>query len=434
MLDIIGIPRSGFSLIISSLDYLIKWNWDQRKILQLINLKLGKILTEALFSSFCDSYLKNIIFNGEFIPLTGGPKKNEPNHLVVRKYLGVKDMGDIIFDIKFHKNFNALMHLQHGHSFPKNFNNDRSVIMSRRNPCGILESSFHSLNAMTSEYIQKFRGDLDLNDIENLRNLIALYKFSRKDVCNALIDYQTQQSSEMIKFIKSSKNHLIIDWEEIIDKQSNSLNTISEFLQKNNYQIESDVSKTNKFYNQINTNILEFHQHNFRSGHALRDGWIFGSPNIVSEKITNNILELTDNDLIFLNKKKHKENLYLNKIFQTDNAKKGNDLINSNQELIFDIDKNIKEFSMNKSNLDPSKLREENICNLKVGNFITINKMSKSLEYFIDIFKNLDSLISLFNEIASQKKLSQYDFFNNLRPNIKLMLSIQENIYENYNN
>ena len=78
----------------------------------------------------------------------------------------------------------------------------------------------------------------------------------------------------MIKFIKSSKKYIIIDWEELIDKESNALYKIGEFLKQHNYRVENKKSEISKFYNQINTNILEFHQHNFRSGHAqMIDFW-----------------------------------------------------------------------------------------------------------------------------------------------------------------
>ena len=416
-MQVLGIPRSGFSLLMSSLDCIISWDWEQRARLSEINEALGRKVIKDFFNNLPKK--SKTIWSGEFNTLTGGPKTLDKKYLKVRKYLGFIDHGDIVFEISLNKNLTFLNHIFHSHYFNLNDNQNIPTIITNRNPCGIFESAIHSLNAMTSEYIQLEKPDLNSTQIEELRNDMATYKFSRPDVVAALIDFQVNETKSMANFLSMTKNNIIIDWEDLILSESDAFSKVYNFVKNYNISvINYDESKKN-FYTNINKNLLEFHKHNFRVGHALRDGWIYGLPNIISNNITNMIKKFDSNEVSIRNYKKHMNNLKSNKQALHEHGKLAEQVLKNKESYSPKLlDNNIKEFSMNKSNLDASNLNEDHICDLRLG-LIYIKKMSKKLEFLIPAFENLNQEIKKINETVEESNYIIKNYSSNLRLNIE---------------
>ena len=415
-MQVLGIPRSGFSLLISALDHLIPWNWEQREQLSSLNSILGKKLFKNFFLSLSDS--PRTIWSGEFDSVTGGPKIFDDKFLRVRKYLGFIDKGDIVFEISLNKKFVFLNHVFHSHYFNINEYSNQPTLISNRNPCGIFESAIHSLNAMTSEYIQIEYPNLSSDEIESIRNEIALYKFSRKDVVKALMNFQVNETNKMVTYIKNTKNNAVFQWEDLILSESDSFQRIHKFLKKYEIKVRNLSEAKEIFYQNINKNLLKFHKHNYRVGHAIRDGWVFGLPYSLSNMITDSIKKIDENKIVFQDYRKHRENLDINKHVLHTHGKLVEEVLKEpnlyESEL---LNKNIMEFSMNKSNLNAADLNDDNICNLSLG-FVHINKMSRELEYLIPSFQKLDKDLEKINNAVDDHSIEKNQFSIDLKSKI----------------
>lgn len=415
-MQVLGIPRSGFSLIMNALDHLILWNHDQRNELGHINTVIGKEIFKKFFAALPKSSSK--IWSGEFDFLTGGPKILDDKFLKVRKYIGFIDQGDIVFEIYLNKKLLFLNHIFHSHYFNINKQSNQPTLISNRNPCGIFESAIHSLNAMTSEYIQKIHPEYSTEKIEDIRNDMALYKFSRNDVVSSLMNFQVNETKQMINYISKTTNNEVIDWEDLILCESDALLKIYEFLRKNHIKVHNFSNSREIFYKNINKNLLTFHKHNYRAGHALRDGWIFGLPHSLSKKLTD-MVEKVDKHVPFKDYQKHTKNLDLNKDLLHSHGKMVDEILKNKN--VYDselMDSNIKEFSMNKSNLNAADLDDDYICDLEIG-LVNIKKMSRELEYLIPSFELLSNQLEKINEIVEQSRYNLNEFTVDLSPNLE---------------
>lgn len=415
-MQVLGIPRSGFSLIMNALDHQILWDSDQRSELGEINAILGKEVTKNFFNSMIGS--SGVIWSGEFDFLTGGPKILSDKFLKVRKYLGFIDQGDIVFEISLNSKLLFLNHIFHSHYFNINKKSNDSTLISNRNPCGIFESAIHSLNAMTSEYIQKVHPEFSIEKIEEIRNDMALYKFSRSDVVSALMNFQVNETCQMNMYISMTRNNEVIEWEDLISSESDEFLKIYEFLRTNHIEVQDFSIAKKAFYKNINKNLLEFHKHNFRAGHALRDGWIFGLPYSISKKLTD-MIKKDDKGVSIKNYQKHFENLNVNKYILHRHGKMVEKTLKSKK--VYDselMNSNIKEFSMNKSNLNAADLDEDYICDLEVG-LVYIKKMSRELEYLIPSFELLDVELKKINDIVEGSRYDLENFSVDLSPNLE---------------
>ena len=60
-MQVLGIPRSGFSLLMSSLDSIISWDWEQRAKLSEINQTLGrKVIKDFFYNKDVNSFKNNL--------------------------------------------------------------------------------------------------------------------------------------------------------------------------------------------------------------------------------------------------------------------------------------------------------------------------------------------------------------------------------------
>jgi hypothetical protein len=220
---VVGAPRSGFSLLISVLNRLLRHKADQpfRSLAQIVLDRVIELASfyvthkyRAAFARF--GITRDLIFNGEFHLLIGGPKwleRANPQLAGFRKYFGVRGMGDFLlvtshprqvleYDDVVHSHTAPALWLQQDHyaSFRK--------FTSIRNPIGIINSACFSLNAMASEYIQIFlpgesedyirqrHGLYKLTDLEFFRGLVRFLKNYLDEYRHFSLIPTTVQSSE----------------------------------------------------------------------------------------------------------------------------------------------------------------------------------------------------------------------------------------------
>src|SRR5262249_1125597 len=112
----------------------------------------------------CHGITRDLVFNGEFHLLVGGPKWLDPQNpkpARIRKNLGVPRMGDILLVTSDPRAVVDYDDVLHSHTAPGLWEQQDAYdsylkFTSIRNPVGIINSAAFSLNAMASEYIQRF--------------------------------------------------------------------------------------------------------------------------------------------------------------------------------------------------------------------------------------------------------------------------------------
>src|SRR6266446_5475125 len=168
---VVAAPRSGFSLLIHVINTLLRLNpenaaLDRRRILlsRLVSVT-SFYLTRKYRQTFARFGIgQDLVFNGEFHLIVGGPKwlnPEDPKHACFRKYFGVRGMGDFLLVTSHPREILEYDAVLHSHTAPllwlqETYYDSCPKFTSVRNPIGIINSACFSLNAMASEYIQKF--------------------------------------------------------------------------------------------------------------------------------------------------------------------------------------------------------------------------------------------------------------------------------------
>ncbi len=265
---VVGPPRSGFTLLISILNKLLNLKRCKRSPL---NEELASLIPQASkqIHKTVEAYLAehididNLIISPEFQLLVGGPKwlsKENPEMAHVRKYIGIKGMGDFLAVLSIPKYAMDYDRVIHSHNHPDrwladNYYRDHIKFASIRNPIDVLNSSVFSLNALTGDYI-----DQNVNEDSNtVREKLGLYKLTDlnfiEGLINPLLDY-------LKVFIKVKEQYFTMRWEDLITDGGKTIFVIS---RKAGLPISK--SAADKQWNKIRfKNQTMHHRHNFRKG------------------------------------------------------------------------------------------------------------------------------------------------------------------------
>lgn len=274
---VVGAPRSGFTLLISILMHLRQFA-PEKSDLKLTLLRhmiehVGNHMGDAVVNAFAREGISNdLLFNPNFRYLPGGPKwlkKDNPERACFRKYIGVRGMGDFtlvtshprqLLDIDpvLHSHENAPLWLVHpGYQAYTKFS-------SIRHPIGIVNSAIHSINALASEYIQKFVAPEDDND--SVRQNLALYKFTDLNFYEGLVKYLAGYLKE---FVEVKDGYILMRWEDLI---SNPVPTILRLAQDAGIRIAEDYARE-VWAKLDHINLTGHHKHNYRIGHGKVGDW-----------------------------------------------------------------------------------------------------------------------------------------------------------------
>jgi hypothetical protein len=134
---------------------------------------------------------------------------------------------------------------------------------SLRNPIGIINSASFSLNAMASEYIQRFMPN---EDEESIRQRHGAYKLTDMDFVRGLITYLTSYLDE---FFEVKDRYFIMKWEDLISSPVETIKSIGDAL---GVRI-SDNNAMAIWKPMDHKNLLKYHKHNYRRGKGIVGDW-----------------------------------------------------------------------------------------------------------------------------------------------------------------
>ncbi|MCP5195848.1 MAG: sulfotransferase domain-containing protein [Gammaproteobacteria bacterium] len=275
---VIGPPRSGFSLLIAMTQRIM----HQRQITfiqtpkQQIIIRLMPLFSYVLNKSYATVFAKHgladeLLFNGEFQLLVGGPKWLVPDKpwMGVRKYIGCRGYGDFLLVTQHPKLLFEYYGVHHSHETPQRWINEPDCINRRRfatirHPLDMLNSAVHSFNALTSEYLQRFCSEVDEN---TLRREMALNKLTDLRVCQGLMTHQLKYWRE---YLHCRKHYAELRWESIISDPVNSVQWVGHQL-----GLEIGTEEARMIWAPMDhRNLLVYHKHNYRKDHGILGDWL----------------------------------------------------------------------------------------------------------------------------------------------------------------
>lgn len=270
---VIGAPRSGFSLLCTVVSTLTGFapsgiTLRQRVLNAIIDL-LGDALANTIRRAFASCGITDdLIFNDNFAKLVGGPKwlsPRDPEKACIRKYVGVRGRGDFTLVIELPRVVLEFDQVVHSHANPALWlthpgYTEYTKLTSVRNPVAIINSSLFSINALTSEYIQRF---LPLgSDSDDMRQALALYKFTDLDFFEGIARFYRRYFDE---FIPTRHEYGIMRWEDLIARPMQTIVRVGR-----NLGIPISPELATEIWQRIgHTNLTGAHKHNFRRGHGI---------------------------------------------------------------------------------------------------------------------------------------------------------------------
>ena len=344
---VIGYPRTGFTLLISIITEIlilknIKFNKAEEDFRSKIN-KFDFYFAEKIISFLEENFSKDqIIFNKNFQSLLGGPnwiESKENKYVCIRKYIGIKDEGDLTLIIALPINFLDYHFIPHSHGPYEPWMEKNLKFASIRNPLGTINSACHSINALTSEYLQNFFGHLSVNETNLIREKLAISKLSNMKIFNAMITPMKINFEELLSY---KRNFCITKWEDIITKPIETIIKVSTDL-----GLRINKKESEKIWDKLKfKNLTGKHQHNFR-----QEGAKVGSE---LKCVTNHHIEILKNhgfdeickELKYENLKFIDENNY------NDFQKKLSFSISKDKPINEIDDKDLDGFAFQKSNID----------------------------------------------------------------------------------
>jgi len=221
---VVGAPRSDFALLCSVvIHFLPHTNFrrtQQQDVLNILLKGVGNHISNFILERFKTHGIEqDLLYNPNFRYIAGGPKwisRETPELACFRKYIGVKGKGDFTLNIRHPRHVLNLDEIVHSHTDPKLWlehpgYSDYTKFASVRSPIDILNSSVFSLNALASEYIQKFVPPEDDNDL--IRQNLALYKFTDLNFFEGLVKFLSGYFDE---FMSVYDKYILMKWEDLI--------------------------------------------------------------------------------------------------------------------------------------------------------------------------------------------------------------------------
>jgi hypothetical protein len=273
---VVGYPRTGFTLLISV-------------IIEIFNhARIVKVGHKSL-KAFCDGagmqiaaniekvferhgITNDLIYNENFRQMVGGPKwlGVEAEKLACfRKYIGVRGKGDFTLITSHPRQVLEYDEIIHSHDGPAVWAAhpayaDYGRFASVRNPAGTVASACFSLNALSSEYIQRFIPSERDND--RIRQSLALYKLSDLNFFEALLKpFRTY----LEEFDACADDYFVMRWEDLIQNPEQTIGTIAKAL-----GIMLDPEQATEIWARIgHINLTGAHKHNFRQGYGIVGEW-----------------------------------------------------------------------------------------------------------------------------------------------------------------
>lgn len=274
---VVGAPRSGFALLSSVvIHFLPHTNYElslRQSVFNILLKGVGDHISDAIVGKFATHGITNdLLYNPNFRYVVGGPKwipRNRQDTAFFRKYIGVKGKGDFTLVTSHPHEVLSMDEIVHSHTDPKLWlehpdYNEFTKFASVRNPIDILNSSVFSLNALASEYIQKFIPPEQDND--NIRQQLALYKLTDLNFFEGLVKFLAGYFDE---FVTVYDQYILMRWEDLI---AQPVETIMRLARESGVSITEDYAR--EIWKKLDhVNLTQAHKHNYRVGHGVLNGW-----------------------------------------------------------------------------------------------------------------------------------------------------------------
>lgn len=275
---VIGAPRTGFALLTSVLSHLLPHaprGWSRKQaVLDLFTDHLGGIVSDAILGAFAEAGVEEerLIFNDNFRYIRGGPKwlkKGDDTRACYRKYLGVPGMQDFTLVVSLPAETLAGDDIVHSHSDPSRWPDHAvfgagTLFASQRNPVAVLNSACFSINALTSEYIQRFVPP-DQDDHE-LREKLAIFKFTQPDFFTGLVTFLARYYQE---FLEHRDRYVVMRWEDLIQRPEETIAGLADRA-----GIPLPAAEPARIWAALDhKNLTGAHKHNFRKGAGVIGDW-----------------------------------------------------------------------------------------------------------------------------------------------------------------
>lgn len=274
---VIGSPRSGFALLASVMSELLPMDPPRRDLRQrLVTATVRQLqfsVSRAIEQAFENAGLADrLIYNANFRTICGGPKwvkPDAPGRACVRKYLGVRGMKDFTLVVSHPAEVLETDSVVHSHSYPRLWTELPRYagfvkLASVRNPIGIVNSSLFSINALTSEYIQRYVPAE--NDNDALRQRLALYKFTDLEFFTGIVRHYKAYFEE---FLPVADRYLVMRWEDLIERP---VATIMGLAARCGLPV--DAEHASQIWSRLDhVNLTGAHKHNLRRGKGIVGDW-----------------------------------------------------------------------------------------------------------------------------------------------------------------
>lgn len=274
---VVGAPRSGFALLASVVIHMMplttgRWTVHQEVLNALVEGTDG-IIAESILREFAARGITDdVVYNRNFRKLTGGPKwlrEDDTGLACFRKYIGVRGMGDFTLVTSHPRQVLDSDEVVHSHTDPGLWLRhpgyaDYTKFASVRNPVGILNSSVFSINALASEYIQKFvpaERDTDLQ-----RQQLALYKLTDLAFVRGLVQFLVGYLAD---FVQHWRQYHVMRWEDLI---LTPVPTIMRLARSAGIPLRAD--QATRIWSLLDhVNLTGHHRHNYRAGKGIVGNW-----------------------------------------------------------------------------------------------------------------------------------------------------------------
>lgn len=270
--------RTGLTLLVSITRRFIQFAPgfhvpERTVLLRKLCRHLGQYVHERLLQPFRSAGLEpRLLYNGMFHPLAGGTKWLKDDQIgtaCIRKYIGVKGMGDFTLITSYPREVLETDDVIHSHEDPRRwFRDDYYRECTRyaavRNPAGTMNSAMFSINAITSEYIQRYVPPEQDND--QIRQDIAKYKLTDLGFFRSVLKYY---ANYLRAFVAVRDQFILMRWEDLI---RSPVPTILSLAAASNVPLSRNQAES--LWSELDhVNLTGPHQHNYRRGRGMVDDW-----------------------------------------------------------------------------------------------------------------------------------------------------------------
>lgn len=273
---VIGYPRTGFTLLLSVIAEIERdapLARPPRAVLKTFCDTAGACISARVEAVFTRRGLaRDLLYNGNFRQMAGGPKwlkQDDEDVACFRKYIGVRGKGDFTLITSHPRQVLDYYDIVHSHVGPAQWAMHPAYagyrrFASIRNPAGALASACFSINALASEYIQRFFPPEQDDDL--MRQRLALYKLSDLNFFEALLG---PFKAYLEAFAAVAGRYRIMRWEDLIQEPVATIRAVASAM---------DVALSDDRAAQIwrrldHVNLTGAHKHNYRRGHGIVGGW-----------------------------------------------------------------------------------------------------------------------------------------------------------------